>query len=440
MTRKKFEDLMSRARTRGDWGNTEAMAAALYGDDTPSRDREWGSKMELADAFKLALAHPKLFSHPTLVDFARAEFRTAPLFHFDDEIGKQIARMAFDLRDVHDLVPDIRLPSRSIVLSLPYKLILENICETQKEMISPDVVGSVSDDATPQLLFLCHAPNPELPIIDVYSTWIAPPKVAIQPFYFRFDCHATAETAVFADHPSVDEALYQLDNREGVTGLKTPKIYDTVRNMFQSGDLRYTERRALILLGSSLVLGSYAGGKTFPNIIPVMKDILSVISFRCVPRADPLVRKIQAEYIVGDALGTARVVLSALAILSLRNHEIVEVDTPRRKLGVIRHKNLTTPYFSESVVKLRVPETKFVRALKKIVQASRKRRHHVIGHWANKGGDRTCDHVWRIVDVNHKECPLCGRKRWWRHEHDRGDASLGWVQHVRYDVTTADDR
>lgn len=396
--------------------------------------------MEFADSFKLALAHPKLFMHPTLVDFARAEFRTAPLFRFDDEIGKQVARIAFDLREFHDLVPDIRLPSRAIVLSLPYKTILHQIGETQKEMISDAVVTPVDFGASPELIFLCHAPNPELPIIDVYSTWIDPPKVAIHPFYFRFDCHATAETAVFADHPHVDEALYGLDEREGVTGLSTPKIYNTVRNMFSSGDLRYTARRAIILLGSSLVLGSYAAGKTFPNIVPVMKDILSVISYRCAPRVDPYVRKLQANFTSTEALGTARIVLAALAILSLRNHEIVEVDTPRRKPGMIRHKNLMTPYFSESVVKLRVPETKFVRALKKIAQASRKRRHHVIGHWANKGGDKACEHVWRIVDVNHKECPLCGRKRWWRNEHDRGDASLGWVQHVRYDVTTDDDR
>jgi hypothetical protein len=52
-----------------------------------------------------------------------------------------------------------------------------------------------------------------------------------------------------------------------------------------------------------------------------------------------------------------------------------------------------------------------------------------------------CDDLWtpmaatRISDANHWVCDVCGGKRWWKHEHERGDRRRGSVIHDDYDVT-----
>lgn len=78
-----------------------------------------------------------------------------------------------------------------------------------------------------------------------------------------------------------------------------------------------------------------------------------------------------------------------------------------------------------------------------------RRRHRVRGHYchndkARRGG---CIHDWHAADAawtpvtvrigddpEHWVCPICGGHRWWRAQHERGDASKGYVDH-EYTVT-----
>lgn len=62
--------------------------------------------------------------------------------------------------------------------------------------------------------------------------------------------------------------------------------------------------------------------------------------------------------------------------------------------------------------------------------AAAKRRHGVMGHWAERieSGSQTCLHVYRGAVLGRQECEACGRVRWWRRAHERG---LGAAQEGR---------
>ena len=65
------------------------------------------------------------------------------------------------------------------------------------------------------------------------------------------------------------------------------------------------------------------------------------------------------------------------------------------------------------------------------------RRHKVRGHFCHSGGDVNHGHTWpQEPDVDgHWRCSGCGRLRWWKESHVRGDATRGWVTHD-YQVET----
>lgn len=62
--------------------------------------------------------------------------------------------------------------------------------------------------------------------------------------------------------------------------------------------------------------------------------------------------------------------------------------------------------------------------------AAAKRRHGVMGHWAERieSGAAACLHVYRGAVLGRQECEACGRVRWWRRAHERG---LGAAQEGR---------
>ena len=72
----------------------------------------------------------------------------------------------------------------------------------------------------------------------------------------------------------------------------------------------------------------------------------------------------------------------------------------------------------------------------KVVAASRRRAHQVRGHWRkdwHHPPQLLCDHNWNNADT----CTVCHGKRIWIPEHQRGDATLGFVLHD-YSVTAED--
>ena len=87
-----------------------------------------------------------------------------------------------------------------------------------------------------------------------------------------------------------------------------------------------------------------------------------------------------------------------------------------------------------------------------------RRRHRVRGHYCHDETARdymriagcihqweACDENWEpmgqhsafVLDPEHWRCVVCGGKRWWRAQHERGDASKGFVDHPTYRVTTS---
>lgn len=85
-----------------------------------------------------------------------------------------------------------------------------------------------------------------------------------------------------------------------------------------------------------------------------------------------------------------------------------------------------------------------------------RRRHRVRGHYCHDETAReymriagcvheweACDYDWtplgahsaHVLDPEHWKCVVCGGKRWWRAQHERGDASKGFVDHPDYRVT-----
>lgn len=57
-------------------------------------------------------------------------------------------------------------------------------------------------------------------------------------------------------------------------------------------------------------------------------------------------------------------------------------------------------------------------------------RHEVTGTWVNyhRTGKDDCEHAYANLDDtgNKKICMLCGRKKTWRREHERGNIELGF--------------
>jgi hypothetical protein len=154
------------------------------------------------------------------------------------------------------------------------------------------------------------------------------------------------------------------------------------------------------------------------------------------------------EDIQGKAMeelnGHARTVAALLILLNLRDH-IAVVETRPRRRGMFRYKQRQITYAAETVVRIKIPEPKVIRALYHAARQSElhRRRHSVRGHWAvsvKRKGDITCPHVFIALDHNHSECDRCGAKRWFRKAHYRGDASLGFVTHAIHSVEAADGR
>jgi hypothetical protein len=93
-------------------------------------------------------------------------------------------------------------------------------------------------------------------------------------------------------------------------------------------------------------------------------------------------------------------------------------------------------FLKHSIVHLTVPETHWRKLVARTADLVRKRAHQVRGHWRNdwhRPLSRLCEHVFNSDMV----CARCNGRKLWIHEHQRGDASLGFVTHdyeVHHDI------
>lgn len=69
------------------------------------------------------------------------------------------------------------------------------------------------------------------------------------------------------------------------------------------------------------------------------------------------------------------------------------------------------------------------------------RAHLVMGSWCERhsSGRRGCIHSWAAEpDNTSRQSCACGRRRWWRDGHQRGDASKGYLDKMYHAVTRAE--
>ena len=152
------------------------------------------------------------------------------------------------------------------------------------------------------------------------------------------------------------------------------------------------------------------------------------------------------EQFVRGVIGASRIALTVLILLGLSGAVRVEETQPRgRRLVGGR----PTPYLAKSriVIDLAPVHAAAVSASAEGHEAHARRRHVVRGHWcyARKGdGDPACAHTWVpepaadarwATNVDRQHC-ACGARRWWRREHERGDAAEGYVHHDNVLVTS----
>jgi hypothetical protein len=115
------------------------------------------------------------------------------------------------------------------------------------------------------------------------------------------------------------------------------------------------------------------------------------------------------------------------ALLATINDLPVRIEPVRPDKGYIARGSYRK-FLSHSVVHLTVPESKWSRLVNKTANLLRRRAHQVRGHWRRDWRNPLnplCEHEFDAAMV----CRRCSGHKLWIAEHQRGDASLGFVTH-----------
>lgn len=163
-------------------------------------------------------------------------------------------------------------------------------------------------------------------------------------------------------------------------------------------------------------------------------SVVSAAPFITVPQnvwATRIRQQIEEQY------GMLRYLFALLATINDLPISVTEVRSAKGFVARGRYRK----FLSHSVITLRVPEKRFRALARRSVAMLRRRAHQVRGHWRldwRFPGARGCDHQWTPMQSNEtdarQECRICKARRMWITEHQRGDASLGFVVHD-YSVT-----
>ena len=131
-------------------------------------------------------------------------------------------------------------------------------------------------------------------------------------------------------------------------------------------------------------------------------------------------------------------------LLMLNQPSLTKYVAVERTRGWIGHK--PKPYMAHREVRVALDPVPRIRQFSHGEGEERlRRRHRVRGHYCTNARARSggCIHQWQAVGAEWKPvavavgddperwvCDVCGGKRWWRADHARGDASVGWVDHT----------
>lgn len=122
------------------------------------------------------------------------------------------------------------------------------------------------------------------------------------------------------------------------------------------------------------------------------------------------------------------------ALLATINDLPVKIELVEPSKGFVARGSYKK-FLKHSIVHLTVPETRFRKVLFKVAALLRRRAHQVRAHWRKDWLhplSPLCDHVWE-AQGKHNVCTRCHGHKIFIAEHQRGDASLGFVTHD-YDV------
>jgi len=138
------------------------------------------------------------------------------------------------------------------------------------------------------------------------------------------------------------------------------------------------------------------------------------------------------RFAIKEWMSTIRRVWALLSTLNDIPQRQVEVVQSHGFIGQGRYRH----FLDHKTITLHVPETRDLRKLaRQIVAIARRRAHQVRGHWREDWRQppsskcaallETQQHAWNAEGI----CESCRGHRLWIHEHQRGDASLGFVTH-----------
>lgn len=135
------------------------------------------------------------------------------------------------------------------------------------------------------------------------------------------------------------------------------------------------------------------------------------------------------QSLLSEWVGTVRRVWALLAAIN----DIPVTRTQVRQTKGFVARGSYRRFLDHTIITLHVPQKRQTTLARQLIALARRRAHQVRGHWREdwrNPGNRTCVHQWQTDQT----CALCRAHRLWIHEHQRGDASLGFVTHD-YKVT-----
>lgn len=133
---------------------------------------------------------------------------------------------------------------------------------------------------------------------------------------------------------------------------------------------------------------------------------------------------------ISESSGLLRFVVGALALINSKEYIEVQTVKPTDKRVPESYGAKRSPVYD--FVEFTAPHKVFVRnIIESHTHESKHLRpqHEVIGHFAHSRatGDNNCEHSYEKRGENSWVCLSCGKKRWYRRDHKRGDPNVGIV-------------
>jgi hypothetical protein len=142
-----------------------------------------------------------------------------------------------------------------------------------------------------------------------------------------------------------------------------------------------------------------------------------------------------AKEIMEGHMGECRTYAAALLLL----HQKKGIALTEKPAYRTMYRGKSRPFMSHNVVTITLDGPVEIRKAMSSGSGETRRAHEVPAHYAHRYGTRNCEHVWvkRETEEHHWDCSKCGRFRYLRRDHVRGDASKGFVK-KSYNVTMRD--